>query len=462
MRRLLVILFVMSFGEREKAGVAKVGADDPRTCAGQKPRTLNMLLHVKDAVLSNVIASSGSMRPAELLETYFLAYPERRRALHELSRHEASGRSKNPGVLRLSAEHDSYEDWFERALQANHPAVISDLVSDWKAFKEWIKEDGKLDPKGLIARCGGQHLVDVVSTSTGVRSKTQLGVFLEEWGSQSGYLKDWHYRLDGAGEAAPTPKWFRDDWLNEYLVHVGVTDYHFIYLGPKSSRTLLHADVLNTYSWSVNVCGRKRWLLLPPEQTHLLYDEWGEETARDFFTRHEARHDARRFPNLRLAKPLEVIQLPGEAIFVPAGWFHTVENLDDEVLSVNCNWLNACNLRWALARIQRDAAMEVRATAAGGSKGKGKGEGQQLVQGRGAISAISFAKMLKFKAKQLQGLCGDIREHDVSAISRRAKMKLDASTIIEVAHGIAQSELLSECHDIASRAEKIARAVINK
>ena len=39
--------------------------------------------------------------------------------------------------------------------------------------------------------------------------------------------------------------------------------------------TPFHADVLRSYSWSTNVVGRKRWKLLPPEYTHLLYDRFG-------------------------------------------------------------------------------------------------------------------------------------------------------------------------------------------
>lgn len=43
--------------------------------------------------------------------------------------------------------------------------------------------------------------------------------------------------------------------------------------------TPLHADVLRSYSWSTNVTGRKRWKLLPPQYTHLLYDRFGRYTA---------------------------------------------------------------------------------------------------------------------------------------------------------------------------------------
>ena len=52
-----------------------------------------------------------------------------------------------------------------------------------------------------------------------------------------------------------------------------VTSLTGVYLGPAGSRTALHADVLFSYSWSANVAGRKRWLLVPAEQRHLVSDE---------------------------------------------------------------------------------------------------------------------------------------------------------------------------------------------
>lgn len=42
-------------------------------------------------------------------------------------------------------------------------------------------------------------------------------------------------------------------------------------------------------------------------------------------------------------KYFEVIQEPGEAIFVPSKWHHQVWNLDDTI-SVNHNWINGCNI----------------------------------------------------------------------------------------------------------------------
>jgi len=110
--------------------------------------------------------------------------------------------------------------------------------------------------------------------------------------------QDWHYASEfPETKAYALPGFFRDDWLNGYLLRdsgepfpgpggagvgwargggagggapaggpadVALSDYRFVYVGPKGSWTPLHADVVRSYSWSANVCGRKRWRLLPP------------------------------------------------------------------------------------------------------------------------------------------------------------------------------------------------------
>ena len=49
------------------------------------------------------------------------------------------------------------------------------------------------------------------------------------------------------------------------------------------------------------------------------------------------------------------LQEPGETIFVPSGWHHTVCKLED-TLSINHNWLNGYNIQWAWALLQQEHA----------------------------------------------------------------------------------------------------------
>jgi hypothetical protein len=46
--------------------------------------------------------------------------------------------------------------------------------------------------------------------------------------------------------------------LNAHEIAQEGPDHRFVYLGPRGSFTPLHKDVLNSFSWSVNVAGRCR------------------------------------------------------------------------------------------------------------------------------------------------------------------------------------------------------------
>ena len=53
-------------------------------------------------------------------------------------------------------------------------------------------------------------------------------------------------------------------------------------MGAAGTRTKLHCDVVNSFSWSANVCGSKRWRFLPAAETSLLRDVFGEDVASSF------------------------------------------------------------------------------------------------------------------------------------------------------------------------------------
>lgn len=151
------------------------------------------------------------------------------------------------------------------------------------------------------------------------------------------YLKDWHFALDVDESNYSNPPQFSMDWLNEYSLAVRGTDYRFLYLGPPGTRTLLHTDVLGSFSWSTNIAGRKRWVFFQPKDSEMLHDLNGR-LLEDI-----TNVDRARFPRFNEAVQIVLDQGPGETVFVPSGWYHQVTNLE-ETLSINANWINSCNI----------------------------------------------------------------------------------------------------------------------
>lgn len=77
--------------------------------------------------------------------------------------------------------------------------------------------------------------------------------------------------------------------------------------------------MFTSFSWSANICGKKKWLLFPPGEERVLKDECGN-LAFDVRLGDVSASDIS--PN----RSFTVVQEPGEVIFVPSGWHHQVWN----------------------------------------------------------------------------------------------------------------------------------------
>ncbi|XP_072034844.1 2-oxoglutarate and iron-dependent oxygenase JMJD4-like [Amphiura filiformis] len=257
-------------------------------------------------------------------------------------------------------ERISYQDFFVKYLLPNRPCLLSSYVTaKWRSVKEWVKEDGQPNLDFLASNFGDAlvPVADCNKVQYYAQPKTDMKLvnYIEYWKdhiskghkSKEGclYLKDWHFvHVFTEYQAYETPIYFTSDWLNEFWdLRSDRTDddYRFVYMGPKGSWTPFHADVFRSFSWSANICGRKKWLLFPPGEERHLKDHLGnlpyDVTSCEL-------HDGKKYPNYKNAcQPFEVVQEAGEVIFVPSGWHHQVYNLEDTI-SINHNWLNGCNI----------------------------------------------------------------------------------------------------------------------
>lgn len=279
-------------------------------------------------------------------------------------------------VQFVDAECLTYDDFFLNFMVKNVPVVIRGATEDWKCRKEWVDQDGRPKLSFLRREFGSGrayvHRKDAENAQTEVE-KCRFDAFLDQWESDlkdPWYWKDWHFVAEFPRyRAYECPVYFRDDWLNLYYDTLKCTsasddttadtsDYRFVYMGKAGTKTNLHTDVGKSYSWSANVCGQKRWLLVPPSDAHLLQDRYMKGAAPTFD------EDPNLYPNIQQAqdRALEVYQGAGDIIFVPSGWYHLVVNTKDTI-SINHNWFNATNLHWVahhvhLEGMQAEQAIE--------------------------------------------------------------------------------------------------------
>ncbi|XP_034825938.1 2-oxoglutarate and iron-dependent oxygenase JMJD4 homolog [Maniola hyperantus] len=242
----------------------------------------------------------------------------------------------------------SYGIFYAKYMLHNLPCSIKNMSNNWKCSKEWIVEDrinydyfiqeyGDLDAP--VADC--DQINFNAQCKCNMKVKDYMSYLRTQYKEKLLYLKDWHLKRLTNELFYDVPILFASDWLNEYALDNKEDDFMFVYIGPKDTWTPLHADVYSSYSWSVNVIGRKKWIMLPP----------GEEVKlRDAFGNLPLLFDPKIHKNV---KYFEIIQERGDGIFVPSGWHHQVFNVLDTI-SINHNFINACNVEFVWRALQEN------------------------------------------------------------------------------------------------------------
>ncbi len=103
--------------------------------------------------------------------------------------------------------------------------------------------------------------------------------------------------------------------------------------GPKGSFTPLHHDLTNNLL--LQIVGRKVVLMAAPGETPKLYNDHGVYSRVRDITEPDI---LARFPRLDGIRIHRALLNPGDALFIPLGWWHQVSSLDFSVTITHTNF----------------------------------------------------------------------------------------------------------------------------
>ncbi|KAJ9469179.1 F-box protein [Diplonema papillatum] len=256
---------------------------------------------------------------------------------------------RGEAIPRVSAAIEPSE-FFERFDKGNRPVILTGAADAW-GWKQWTK-------KSLLRR----HARTVFKTNGTTANDKTLRMTFEQYveycdwawgtGDKPMYIFDnkFEQRAEDLLDDFSIPPFFAGQDLFDEMTQEDRPDYKWLLIGPLGSGAPFHTDPHKTHAWNMVTEGRKRIAMYPPSvvppgvDRKLIHSEYyAAPDTLEWFIDY--------YPRLPVDDlPMEAIVEPGELLFIPSGWWHSVLNAAPFTIAVTQNVCTAGNF----PRVWRD------------------------------------------------------------------------------------------------------------
>ncbi len=214
----------------------------------------------------------------------------------------------------VQAEDLSPEEFNRKYHKAMRPVHIKGLMFQQPAGKKWTLQWFKENM--------GHHTVSffdnydketIKTTSTFTPHKMKLGDYLDLIAKD----EPTGIRLFRVDFYKLNPE-LRKDYSCPPIMKSIMSKHGFMFMGGKGGDVRAHIDVDYSGVLLSQAFGRKRVVLFGPENTPFMYKlPFNTHTMADF-----KNPDFKKYPGMKYLKGIELILEPGDAVYMPSGWWH--------------------------------------------------------------------------------------------------------------------------------------------
>ncbi len=263
-------------------------------------------------------------------------------------------------IPRLHYKDISYEAWQEQYERTLKPCLLAGMTEGWEMHNYTADSLTYGKYRNVKFKVG--------KDSNGYRLTMKMRHYMQYLATTKDDAP--LYLFESQLERIPVADEMQQDYVRPHFFRTDLFDLvdfnrrppqRWLCVGPQNSGSHMHLDPLNTNAWNSLLHGRKYWLLLSPNVPENIAmgkpfvpkavsgqpDPARHETVAGWFI--DVLPKLRDFVAASKGQYVlhEVIQYPGETIFVPGNWWHAVLNLDD-TLAITQNYCNESNFECKL------------------------------------------------------------------------------------------------------------------
>jgi hypothetical protein len=212
--------------------------------------------------------------------------------------------------------------FFERYWAPGNPVIFTDVVTKWPAMARWTLDalEARFGDAPIRITEGREAHPDYDVEAASLAKETTLRDYIKRIRARP-ESNDLYMIARNKNVADALAGVLDDVVLPEGLFRDDVRDGSAFWLGPAGTVTPLHHDTSNILF--CQVLGRKRYRMIAPMEIGVL------DGARSMYAAVDPEApDLARFPWWKDVLVRDEVIAPGEALFIPVGWWHHVRALD--------------------------------------------------------------------------------------------------------------------------------------